>query len=821
MAIIIGKRTNLDAPIKVESLNGVTFTSEAEAHQFVVRCAQNGQDLTLVGTISAKFIRADGNTIQLVGSIVDGAAVVTLAQDCYNVQGRFQLAIFNTVGDTKLCIYACVGTVQKAQSGSLIDGGDIIPDVEDLIADIRAARQSIPPTYDTLLASVAGTYSATKTYAVGDYVWYDGSLYKCTTAITTAEDWTSGHWAAAVFGDDVASLRIALYTKVSTDALNYGYLKSYNSASMWEQGNINSTTGANSRSTTELHAFAIRTKEYLDSNATNVIVKNASQNYRISVFKYDSSNVFVGYVNKQTTLEIDSQYKYRLVLFHYSSATLGSYIAVSPSEYNEIGIFSDWSTIVTDDELLPIIERVNNSIDKNAYKFGYANDSNNTDLWEQGNINGSTGANSASTAALHLYTIRTKGYIDSNIEKVLCLQGYFSVYTYSIDGTFEGYSPYVQEYSGFSSDKKYRLNYRTQPTTSGVVEITPEYANNIYFLSGSLVNSPYLKAVSWAKNVPNNWYQGLGNDYSLFGHTTSYDDFISAFTALCSNRNDVTITNIGASSDSKDIFCYEIVPTLYKGMTSFNRNNKPVKIIIVSGQHGFEKSSCYGLYYFVRDLLNSYLDDPVLTWIKSNVHLIIIPCANPYGFTNMVRKNANGVDLNRNWNPGFDETISPSSDYYGGASAFDQPETQAIKAVIDANTDAFYLIDFHTNGEYKVANWNIVNWNSFNVSVITDDYFVNAYRAAFIHVSQLTECFSSEYNLDSSGSAMGSITQNTQLSTISTYSRSLGIMSNTFEGMNGFPSDAEPYQPNEQKANSEMICNWIKTLLSIFSNVQT
>lgn len=150
MAIVIERRTNLDAPIKVDSLNGVMFTTEADAHEFIVRCALVGQELTLAGTISAKLVRADGNTVELVGSISDGAAVVTLTQDCYNVQGRFQLAIFNTVGDTKLCIYACVGTVQRAQSGNLIDGGDIIPDVEDLIADIQAAVATIPPDYSTL-----------------------------------------------------------------------------------------------------------------------------------------------------------------------------------------------------------------------------------------------------------------------------------------------------------------------------------------------------------------------------------------------------------------------------------------------------------------------------------------------------------------------------------------------------------------------------------------------------------------------------------------------------------------------------------------------
>lgn len=222
MAIVIEKRTNLDAPIKVDSLNGVMFTTEAEAHQFVVRCEQEGQELTLAGTITAKFVRADGNTVELIGSISDGAAVVTLAQDCYNVQGRFQLAIFNTVGDTKLCIYACVGYIQKAQAGNLIDSGGIIPDVEDLIADIQAAVESIPPSYTTLLASVAGTYSASKTYAVGDYAWYNGSLYRCSTAISTAEAWTSGHWTAAVLGDDVSSLKSAIddTTTSLTDAVN-------------------------------------------------------------------------------------------------------------------------------------------------------------------------------------------------------------------------------------------------------------------------------------------------------------------------------------------------------------------------------------------------------------------------------------------------------------------------------------------------------------------------------------------------------------------------------------------------------------------------
>ncbi len=43
-------------------------------------------------------------------------------------------------------------------------------------------------------------YDATKTYSVGALVWYDRKYYRCTTAISTAEAWTAGHWTAVPSG---------------------------------------------------------------------------------------------------------------------------------------------------------------------------------------------------------------------------------------------------------------------------------------------------------------------------------------------------------------------------------------------------------------------------------------------------------------------------------------------------------------------------------------------------------------------------------------------------------------------------------------------
>ena len=44
------------------------------------------------------------------------------------------------------------------------------------------------------LEMIAPMYDADSTYAIGDYVVYNGELYRCNTTIGTTESWTSLHW---------------------------------------------------------------------------------------------------------------------------------------------------------------------------------------------------------------------------------------------------------------------------------------------------------------------------------------------------------------------------------------------------------------------------------------------------------------------------------------------------------------------------------------------------------------------------------------------------------------------------------------------------
>lgn len=55
------------------------------------------------------------------------------------------------------------------------------------------------------LDDIAPAYDATATYSVGDYVTYNKTLYKCTTAITTAEAFDDTKWTAVKVGGELKS----------------------------------------------------------------------------------------------------------------------------------------------------------------------------------------------------------------------------------------------------------------------------------------------------------------------------------------------------------------------------------------------------------------------------------------------------------------------------------------------------------------------------------------------------------------------------------------------------------------------------------------
>jgi hypothetical protein len=121
--------------------------------------------------------------------------------------------------------------------------------------------------------------------------------------------------------------------------------------------------------------------------------------------------------------------------------------------------------------------------------------------------------------------------------------------------------------------------------------------------------------------------------------------------------------------------------------------------------HAREPISMEALLYYMYWLLDNYNTNPEAKYLVDNREIYFIPIVNPDGYAYNQQTNPNGggswrknrrnngscfgVDLNRNYSLGwgYDNSGSspdPCSDTYRGPSANSEPETQAVKGLVDA-----------------------------------------------------------------------------------------------------------------------------------------
>ena len=142
-------------------------------------------------------------------------------------------------------------------------------------------------------------------------------------------------------------------------------------------------------------------------------------------------------------------------------------------------------------------------------------------------------------------------------------------------------------------------------------------------------------------------------------------------------------------------------------------------ILYVGAHHGMEWITALLLYRLIGDLSLSHTRRGVGD-LLSDKRLYILPILNPDGVdislratqkeakTKFIRwqANARGVDLNHNYDAGFAaykeieraNGIHPGPTRYSGAHPFSEPETQAMKRLLEAISPALTL-SLHTQGE--------------------------------------------------------------------------------------------------------------------------
>jgi len=201
-------------------------------------------------TVTVKATKPSGFGFAVPCTFSGGVVTLVVTETMTPEHGRFPAELSIVSGNTVIGTSNFIFNIERSPHPEGTIDGDaetIIPELTLLVERIENAASSVldmqvvadtlPPgsqatySYDEELnkatfgipqgepgagaiGTVASAYDASKTYAVGDYAIHNNDLYRCITAITTAETFTASHWTKVVLADDVTDLKSDLiYTQ--------------------------------------------------------------------------------------------------------------------------------------------------------------------------------------------------------------------------------------------------------------------------------------------------------------------------------------------------------------------------------------------------------------------------------------------------------------------------------------------------------------------------------------------------------------------------------------------------------------------------------
>lgn len=249
-------------------------------------------------------------------------------------------------------------------------------------------------------------------------------------------------------------------------------------------------------------------------------------------------------------------------------------------------------------------------------------------------------------------------------------------------GSAGGYGWYSTGHAFVPADYEDRIIALEKKVNTGL-----QSTSNVYLESRNVYSLP----------VPSGYCESHVEYNATATHYLSKYDFATMttmFTALATENPDyVTETVLGKdASGAYDIKQYvlDAPSVLSSGYTSAIKREKPV-FIITSGLHGVEPDAVHSVYHFMKDLCQNHMESEQLEYLHNNVKFVIVPISNPWGYVNQNYHNSNDVDLNKNFEYGYQNDGTDNT----GTAAYSESETALLKGVFDTYKNAVFHLECH------------------------------------------------------------------------------------------------------------------------------
>lgn len=284
-------------------------------------------------------------------------------------------------------------------------------------------------------------------------------------------------------------------------------------------------------------------------------------------------------------------------------------------------------------------------------------------------------------------------------------------YYNEIDGNYVKQIDFSSDDILLDSSYKY---YKLIVKKSNDGEISPSEAGSIYVISGGLIervsileqkgtsdsiNDILLKSKALLKDfeLPDIPAQNGTDESALLNlNTVTVAEYYEALTTIINNSNGYIKKEV-CGKDASNI--YEVWKLTLKNSTEVNA---PRKVLIDANVHngqGDAIDAAFTVLWLCKFLSEEHKTNSVARYIRNNYDFVIIPLANPWGLDNKSYGNANGVNINRNYDYNFVPNMSFNYNTTSGPEAWSEPETRYIRDMVLANKDAYFWMDLHSYGD--------------------------------------------------------------------------------------------------------------------------
>lgn len=166
---VFKRRIDVDAEIQMTPLKSLYASGDKDAHIFELSLYRGAEEVDLSGaSAQSYFIRADGYTVPIEGEISGNIVTLTLSEGCYYVVGNFNLIIKVSIGESRKSVFWGNGYVVRSMTDAIVDEENVIPSLDELLAQIAAAESAAKAANQAASAANSAATSAAQAASAAD-----------------------------------------------------------------------------------------------------------------------------------------------------------------------------------------------------------------------------------------------------------------------------------------------------------------------------------------------------------------------------------------------------------------------------------------------------------------------------------------------------------------------------------------------------------------------------------------------------------------------------------------------------------------------------